>query len=180
MVRVWLDLDGVIFDFEKHFLKYFNLPKHHPKEWSDPRFVNNIHRVENNDDFWLSLPTLCSREDFEYPITGYCTARSCREEIIRESLLKNGWDDLPIINVGINGSKGEALKGVCDVMVDDYIKNFTDINIHGILCYLMTRPHNLNEFVGKFRVLDMKHFSSVVNSIHTLKYQKTYQHEFIL
>ena len=56
--ELWLDLDGVVGEFEQHFLRYFNLPTHHPTEWDDPRFTDNIHHIDYNDDFWLTI-ALC-------------------------------------------------------------------------------------------------------------------------
>ncbi len=51
-----------------------------------------------------------------------------------------------------------GLKGKCDIMIDDSIKNFVDLNSNGILCYLMTRPHNEKYEVGHLRVNNMKEF----------------------
>ena len=43
-------------------------------------------------------------------------------------------------------------------MLDDSIKNFVELNSNGILCYLMTRPHNSKYDVGHLRMDSMEQF----------------------
>jgi hypothetical protein len=162
--KVWLDLDGVCFDFEPHFLKWFNLPDHHPTDWNDYRFRDNISSC--TDDFWAQCPIIEGSNVLPYPIAGYCTARNCSDEIIKATLDKHGFPAAPIINVGVSGSKVEALKSAgCEVFIDDSINNFTALNAAGILCYLMERPHNLKYDVGSRRCKNLKEF---VNKIKLL------------
>ena len=156
--RVYLDLDGVCVDFEKHFLEYFSLPKHDPTDWQDYRFVNNLNKISNNNDFWLSCPPLIDPKSLSYPITGYCTARDCSVEIVHQWLEKNNFPKGEVISIGFGGDKVAALKGKCDVMLDDSIKNFVELNSNGILCYLMTRPHNSKYDVGHLRMDSMEQF----------------------
>ena len=159
--KVWLDLDGVLADYEKHFLSYFNLPAHHPTDWDDARFRNNFHRTFDNEEFWLTCPALIKPEQLTYPITGYCTTRPVSNEVIRQWLNNNGFPAAELINIYHDKTltKASVLKDAgCDVMVDDSIKNFMDLNQAGILCYLMTRPHNVKFDVGNMRVNNIEEF----------------------
>lgn len=160
--KVYLDLDGVVVDFETSFLEYFNLPDYSPTDWNDWRFRENIHLIKDNNDFWLSCKPLIKPEDIVYPITGYCTSRACSNEVILEWLKKNSFPICEIINVGFDKTKVDALKGKCDIFLDDSIRNFMDLNSEGIKTYLMTRPHNKKYEVGHLRVNNISEFFSIV------------------
>lgn len=157
-MKIWYDLDGVICDFEKHFLRWLELPEHSPTDWSDSRFVNNLHRIRWDDLFWISIPKLINAEEITYPIEGYCTARDCHNWVIKKWLKINGFPEASLYNVGFNGNKTKALEGRCDIMVDDSVHNYTELNKSGIKCYLMTRPHNVKESVGEDRVNNIGEF----------------------
>lgn len=165
--RVFLDLDGVVVDFEQYFLKYLKLDESKPTDWNDFRFRKYIKEVKNDNDFWLNCPRLIEPSDITYPITGYCTARNCNNEIIEEWLEINRFPYGDIINVGIDGNKVDILKEKgCDVMVDDSIYNFMNFQNNNILCYLMTRPHNIKYDVGMYRVNDFNHFMEKVKNLN--------------
>lgn len=156
--RVYVDIDGVYAAFEEHFLSYLGLPEFHPIDWNDWRFKQNLFKIENDENFWLSMPALIKPEDISYPISGYCTARVCDDSITKKWLEINNFPDVEIINVGYNGNKYEALKDKCDVFVDDSITNFVNLNSQGIVCYLMSRPHNMKYNVGNMRVGNFNEF----------------------
>lgn len=160
--KVWIDIDGILASFEQHFLEYLNLPLHAPTDWNDPRFRKNFDKIATDDTFWISCPTLIKPEDITYPIDGYCTTRPCNYYIIECWLELNGFPTAAIINTEKGVKKSDVLKGICDIMVDDSIYNFVDLNSNGITCYLMTRPHNIKYNVGLRRVNNIGEFMKIL------------------
>ena len=159
--RLWLDIDGVISSFEDYFLTYSELQTGGATDWNDYRFRDNFAKIADDDNFWLTIPPLIDPKVISYPITGYCTSRPCDDAIIEQWLEKNGFPKAEIINVGLD-PKSEHLKGKCDIMLDDSIKNFLDLQNAGIVCYLMTRPHNEKYEVGHWRVETIEEFFKLI------------------
>lgn len=155
--RVWLDLDGCCVSLEEPFLEHFGLPPEHPTDWDDFRFRELLPEVADDPEFWANLPRLCEPCDLIYPISGYCTSRTIDDEVTQKWLDDNGFPRKPLINVR-GAKKSEALKGICDVFVDDGFHNFCDLQQNGIPCYLMTRPHNAKYDVGTWRVNSLQEF----------------------
>jgi uncharacterized HAD superfamily protein len=160
--RLGCDIDGVFADFEQYFLEYFNLPTHHPTDWKDSRFSDNIGKV--TVEFWKNCPVIESSKLMTYPITLYCTARNCPDDVIKDWLKKHGFPDAPVYNVGLSGVKSKILEGKCDVFVDDAYHNYLDITKSGIPCYLMTRPHNIKHDVGEMRVNTLLELQNILLS----------------
>mgnify|MGYP000673881705 FL=1 len=163
--RLYLDIDGVLADFEKHFLTYLKLPMNHPTDWNDYRFRENFKLIENDNAFWVSIPRLFDPAEFDYPISGYVTARPIDNLITNRWLESAGFPKGDLVNVGSNGSKVEFLKEKCDVFVDDSIYNFMELQRSGVVCFLMTRPHNKKYDVGYFRVQDIKELLKRIKSL---------------
>lgn len=134
-LRIGLDIDNVIADWDYGYLKRF---KKWPKyDWAITRNVNNI--LIHERDFWLELPIL-QLPNFEPRL--FCSARVNNKRWTKKYLTNN---DLysPLYQVpGYHLSKADALKGKVDVFIDDSIKNFIDLNTKGIPCLLMDSPTN--------------------------------------
>lgn len=148
-VYLFLDVDGICADFNKHFLDYLNIEDKTPaKSWEDSRFKDNWKRIENDEKFWLTIPPMKGVKSLNF--YGYCTARPISNTVTREWMKKNNFPNKPIINVGVGGSKVKDLKRVgCELFVDDAIHNFEEINKSNIPCLLMTRSHNINYIVNE-------------------------------
>lgn len=148
MPSIWLDIDGVVADFEQYFLSYLNIKdKSHPENWEDEKFKSNFHKIEFDENFWLSIPPIkdATLNSLQF-VRGFCTARSISSSVSEKWLLeKLNLCDKPVITVGFDNSKVEALKKVgCDIFIDDSIHNYIELNRNGVLTYLKTRPHNQN------------------------------------
>lgn len=155
--RVWVDIDSCCQEFEEYFLKYLGLPEHHPTDWQDHRFRENLVKIKDDREFWINQPPLADPKDFTYPLTGYCTSRLPDDTWTLEALRRNGFPVAEFINVR-GGSKAKALKGICDVMLDDSINTFMECQREGICCFLMSRPHNEKYNVQNWRVSSVKEY----------------------
>lgn len=153
---IGLDIDGVVADFEKHFLEYLNLDTSPATSWDDPRFRSNFHLIENDIEFWMGIPPIENIPDMDVFV--YVTARPIPSDVSELWLKNNSLPFAPVITVGVGNSKLQSLKGKVDIFIDDNIDTFEELNAAGIDCYLMTRNHNrhykcnkrinsLNEFI---------------------------------
>lgn len=134
-LKIGLDIDGVIADYEQGYLKRF---KKFPKcDWAMTRNVNNI--LIHERDFWLNLPIL-RLPDFTPKL--FCSARVNNKRWTKEYLTNHGLNS-PLYQVpGYKLSKAKAIGHKVDVFIDDSIKNFIDLNVKGIPCLLMDSPSN--------------------------------------
>lgn len=143
-MRIGLDVDGVLADFEGHFLHYMDFEdKTRPTDWKDVRFKNNIEKVKRDINFWLSIPNLVEAQLLDFNPVIYVTARPIPSEITRKWLKINGFPPAPVVTVGTNGSKVSSLVNNVDAFVDDAYHNYTELNDAGINCVLMTSSHNI-------------------------------------
>lgn len=158
--NMWLDIDGILADYEKHFLEYLDLPKHHPTDWNDVRFRDHWKDIVDDANFWATIPRIIDPMDLQYPVAGYITSRPCSNELTLKWLTDNGYPTAPIENVYPSKPKSEVLKQKEGIIItlDDSIKNFIDYQANGINCHLMTRPHNAKYDVGHWRVNSVKEF----------------------
>jgi hypothetical protein len=161
-MRIYSDLDWVLSDFNKHYCDWLGMPNHPPTEYNDERF-KRMPEVAFVNEFWLSIPRLINPKDINFKISGYCTHRPCYNHIIEEWLRINGFPKGEILNTHeLKVSKGEALKGKCDIFLDDNVEYFEDIRKHGIECYLMDASHN-QHYETEYRVNNIKEFGEKIS-----------------
>ena len=136
MLRIGLDIDGTIADFDSAYLNRF---KKWPKyNWAISRNVEHILIKER--DFWLNLPIL-RMPNFTPRL--YCSSRVNNKRWTKKYLKDNGFPDAFLYQIpGYKLSKYEILKGRVDVFIEDSLKNFIDLNSKGIPCLLIDSPSN--------------------------------------
>lgn len=139
-LRISLDVDGVLADFESAYLKRFK--KWPNYDWAITR--NVAHILIHEKDFWLNLPVL---NKIEFIPKMYCSARVNPKRWSKQYLRNNGFPEAPLYQVpGYKLSKAKTLKGRCDVHIEDSVKNFIDLNQKGIPCLLYN--NSFNEYLG--------------------------------
>lgn len=149
---IGLDLDGVIFDFNKAYEERFQT-KLVPYWNGNYQMNEHLKELENEKEFWLNLEVL-NRPSFE--VDHYITSRSIPKEWIEESLQKNNLPCAPVHVVPWNTSKLELLKELkIEIFVDDKYANFREATDNGIFCYLMDASHNQHYNVGHRRIYNL-------------------------
>jgi len=174
--RIGLDIDGVLADFNLHFLRKMKdegviEDAHTPAtDWNDPRFRENFWRVNSDKDFWLGIPRMLDPFNIDYPVAAYITARPIATEVSERWLSENGFPDAPVITVGQDGDKVSAINELdLDVFADDGWHNFYKIEQSGAVDvnFLVDRPHN-----RKFQIEDWKRLYHVGELKHRLGLSK--------
>lgn len=157
-MRIGLDIDGPCADFGPWFLKYLGLDPTPATDWDDPRFRDNINRVDHDHTFWLNVPPSIKGHTIPFPVYLYCTARNVATYVTKQYLNENNFPDAPVITVGMGNSKLHHLFGNVDVFIDDSIRTFEELNDGGVPCILFTRAHNRHYDAGEMRVDSLYEF----------------------
>lgn len=135
-LKISLDIDGTIFDWEEYFHKNFGII-------TDNKKITKIVRdkLTKNKSFWLNQP-LINFPNF-VPCM-YCTARIISKNLTRKQLEINKLPTAPVYQVpGYSISKVPRIKmGGCNLHIDDSLKVFIDCNLNGVPCLLMDNPSN--------------------------------------
>lgn len=152
--KIVLDIDGVVFDFDKAYEKRFGV-KLNPFWNGNYQISDHLKELESEKEFWLNLPIL-NIPKFE--VFAYVTSRGIPTEWTMESLQMNGLPCAPVVTVPWNQSKVESLKKLGDdiIFVDDKFDNFKECTNAGIFTYLMTAKHNEYYNVGHRRIHNLE------------------------
>ncbi|MDA3855093.1 MAG: hypothetical protein PF569_02455 [Candidatus Woesearchaeota archaeon] len=151
-LNVFLDIDDVIFDFQKAYATKFNTKQQ--KSWSKSKLMSRRLNILSNDkDFWIALPV---KNKPNFLPKGFVSARGIYKTWTVESLKRN---KIPgrsrIFQVPWGKSKLEVLKELnCDIFVDDKVETFKELNKNGVFCLLMDASHN-QKVKTKYRVYDL-------------------------
>ncbi len=149
---VALDLDGVIFDFDKAYKERFGVELS-PFWNGNYRMSEHLSELESDKDFWVNLEVL-NRPSFE--VDYYITSRSICKEWIEESIQKNNLPCAKVYVVPWNTSKLPLLQELnVDIFVDDKFENYKEATNAGIFCYLMDAAHNKHYNVGHRRISNL-------------------------
>lgn len=127
-MRIFLDIDDVIFDFQKGFINKFN-KKNKQKSWCNSKLMSKrLDNLASCKEFWLNLP-LKNKPNF-IP-KGFVSARSIPKTWTKESFEKI--NNIPgrsnVHQVPWGKSKVALLKELeCGIFIDDKYETFKECN----------------------------------------------------
>lgn len=155
--KIGLDIDGVIADFNKAWIrKYPDLPENPATFHYDRKMVERINEMRDKnelDDFYLSFDPLFHADSLPFVPECYITSRPVDTKITEQWLDAHGFPARPVFTVPMRTSKVEVAKeqGI-EIFIDDSFDNFVDLNKHGIFTYLYTASYNRKHQVGHMRL----------------------------
>jgi 5'(3')-deoxyribonucleotidase len=149
--KIGIDIDEVIADFMGAYSEYNSIDgeiSHWSFDWE------GIEKLKDYpEDFWLNIKPLIESKDMKFEPACYITSRHCSTETTEKWLKLHKFPVAPVYTVKPGESKlDKAKEAGIDVFVDDNYKTFSEFNNNGILCYLMTAPHNKKYDVGFKRI----------------------------
>ena len=137
MLKIALDLDDTIADFENQFNSHFNVNMH---KMSGKEITDLVYTLKRNRDFWTNLPIL-EIPDFTPKV--YATKRINPKSYTIACLKKNSLPVRPIIQFyNQSDNKADKLIDVADVLIDDSWFNVKQCLDAGFPALLITRSHN--------------------------------------
>lgn len=157
--KIGLDIDGVLADFVGAINTLNDREGHEPIDWNDPHVVERFKEVKRDEDFWLNLKPLVTPQDVPFEPHCYITSRSIDINVTKRWLHTNGFADAPVYSIGVGESKVDtAIASGIDYFIDDYYKNFVELNQNKICTFLMNRSYNSKYNVGYKRIKDFADF----------------------
>lgn len=148
--RIGLDIDEVCANFLNGYSKLTNKDYSAVKNFSfSYNIFPNLEQV--GKEFWLNLEPKVDPSRLPFLPTVYISTRRFHTVITEEWLETNGFPCAPVVHV--TDGKVEAMqKWNLDFFIDDYIKNFQELNEAGIKTLLMDCVHNRQYNVGNYRL----------------------------
>lgn len=150
-LRIALDLDSTVLDFDKKFNTFFNCDL---SKMKNEEITTLVESLRLNKQFWSNLELL-ERPDFDPHI--YATKRINPKSYTRLNLERVGLPIKPIYQVYTQeDNKARIIKGVADILIDDSWFNVQQCLESGFPALLITRPHN--RFIKtKYRVSHLRY-----------------------
>jgi len=159
--NIGLDIDGVLADFTMawHNL-YPEIPSNPNTYYFDKKIMQRFEDMREAgtlDEFYLNIEPLIDPKDLPFEPKCYVTARPVDTEITEQWLDVFGFPKKKVITVPTGTSKVEVMKeaGV-EIFIDDYYRNFKELNDAGIFTYLYSAPWNTEYDVGYMRLNSLK------------------------
>lgn len=152
-MRIALDIDDVLADFMGAYKEYYHTDKF-PNRLQSARITRNVQLLRKNKKFWTSLRVL-NQLDFEPEL--YCTKRINPKRYTKQWLSSNGYPNKPVYQIYIQGfNKAERIKGKCDVLIDDSVRNVLQAINYGLPAILYSTPEN-EGFDYPYRITSLKY-----------------------
>lgn len=147
-MRVSLDIDGLLADFDAAMRVKFNLPFEYYNQWEVERLNLLFHFTENDEEFWETMPMLNGPERIEFDFACYISAVPlAMANARRRWLSKNGYPDRPLYVAADKLDICKQLK--IDLHVDDRDETVKQLNSNGIKC-LKYIPYYMKETPTEF------------------------------
>lgn len=158
--EIYLDIDGVLANFVDHLLNYLDLPKHPVTEYDDARITLNFYKVQEDMDFWLTMPPLIT--EIPGPVHAYVSARP---ELLRLPTtawleMQEGFPEAPVF-VGQDHKHALLMPG--GFMLDDNAETVEKLRQHKVNAYLLDQPWN-RHVKTPYRVDSIEAFYKLTNT----------------
>ena len=165
-MNIFLDIDDVIFDFQRGYASRFNTKQQ--KSWSKSKLMSTrLKMLSEEKNFWLTLPI---KNIPNFQPKGFVSARGIKKTWTKESLKINNVPGRSNVHQVYWGeSKINVLKSLgCTIFIDDKYETFKECNKNGIFCLLMDASHN-QKYKTKLRIYDLN--IETIKDLYT-KYSK--------
>lgn len=163
-LNIFLDIDDVVLHWIGAYTEHFGLEM--PNSWDKSEtMTNNLKTLSKTKDYWLNIPI---KNIPNFIPKGYVSARGIPVSWTKESFKKYkipGRSNIHQVNWNI--SKLDKLKMLgADLMIDDKVETFEELNKNGVPCLLMDAYHN-KEYNTPYRVysLDINEIKLVYNKL---------------
>ena len=153
-LRIGLDVDDVCADF---LTAYTNYTKGRFSEFSHFFFSYETNHILPTmpDDFWLNLKPMVDGRNLPFLPTCYISSRSFDVKITEQWLEKNGFPCMPVIHTNLMNKVDACKKHKISVFIDDFIRNFEELNYNNIPTLLMDSSHNRQYDVESYRIFNL-------------------------
>ena len=152
--RIGLDIDEVLASLLKGYSEYSGKDYNEVKNfYFSYETMNQL--VGVSEDFWLDLEPKFDGHALPFLPVCYISTRSFDKNITERWIERNGFPCVPVIHVG--GIDDDTKVNACKqhnvgIFVDDYIKNFQELNANGINTLLLDCCHNRQYNVDTHRI----------------------------